>query len=84
MFIIEFIVNYWKKKYHTEPPRDLPNLETQPYPVYDYSQDEYENSEHVFMPVDSTGEVLACTKCGIVKKKDEIIPEKKSNNPFEI
>ena len=45
MFIIEFIVNYWKKKYHTETPRDLPNLETQPYPVYDYSVDEYENCE---------------------------------------
>ncbi len=84
MFIIEFIVNYWKKKYHTETPRDLPNLETQPYPVYDYSKDEYENCEHVFMPVDSTGEVLACTKCGFVKKKDEITPKKENNNPFEM
>ena len=25
--------------------------------------------EHNFMPVDSTGEVLACTKCGFVIKK---------------
>lgn len=27
--------------------------------------------KHNFMPVDSTGEVLACTKCGfVVKRKD--------------
>ncbi len=27
------------------------------------------NCEHNFMPVDSTGEVLACTKCGFVVKR---------------
>lgn len=28
--------------------------------------------QHNFMPVDSTGEVLACTKCGfVVKKRDK-------------
>lgn len=83
MYIIEFIVNYWKKKYHTEPPRKLPQLESQPYPVYDYSEDEYEKCEHIFMPVDSTGTVLACTKCGFVKKKDEI-KTSENNNPFEL
>ena len=31
--------------------------------------DEANNCEHNFMPVDSTGEVLACTKCGFVIKK---------------
>ena len=33
--------------------------------------DEALNCEHNFMPVDSTGLVLACTKCGfVVKKRD--------------
>lgn len=33
--------------------------------------DEALNCEHNFMPVDSTGNVLACTKCGFVVKKRE-------------
>ena len=28
-----------------------------------------ENCEHIFLPVDSTGETLACTKCGTLIKK---------------
>ena len=31
--------------------------------------DEAEFCEHSFMPVDSTGNVLACIKCGFVVKK---------------
>lgn len=31
-------------------------------------EDEYEACEHVFVPVDSTKKVLACMKCGIIKK----------------
>ena len=35
-------------------------------------QDEALTCEHNFMPVDSTGEVLACTKCGfVVKQRDK-------------
>ena len=34
-------------------------------------QDEALTCEHNFMPVDSTGKVLACTKCGFVVKKDK-------------
>ena len=30
--------------------------------------DEYQNCEHTFVPVDSTKKVLACIKCGLVKK----------------
>lgn len=75
MFIIEFIVNYWKKKYHTPPSQELPNLEAQLYPAVE----DYEKCEHVFMPIDSTGETLACTKCGLIKKRSEI----KKRNFFE-
>lgn len=28
-----------------------------------------EKCEHIFSPVDSTGETLACSKCGLVVKK---------------
>ncbi len=28
-----------------------------------------QNCEHIFLPVDSTGEILACTKCGQIIKK---------------
>ena len=31
--------------------------------------DEAINCEHNYMPIDSTGNVLACTKCGFVVKK---------------
>ena len=33
--------------------------------------DEALTCEHNFMPVDSTGLILACTKCGFVVKKKE-------------
>ena len=32
-------------------------------------EDEALNCKHNFMPTDSTGTVLACTKCGFVVKK---------------
>ncbi len=32
---------------------------------------EYENCEHIFMPVDSTGDILSCTKCGFLAKRSE-------------
>ena len=32
-------------------------------------EDESINCKHNFMPIDSTGKVLACTKCGFVIKK---------------
>ena len=39
-----------------------------------FAQDDMENledCEHVFLPVDSSGKILACSKCGLlVNKKD--------------
>lgn len=40
-----------------------------------FAQDDIENFEecdHVFLPVDSTGEILACSKCGLVVKREEL------------
>lgn len=31
-------------------------------------EDEYQKCEHIFLPVDSTKKVLACIKCGLIKK----------------
>ncbi len=40
-------------------------------PIYN-DIDEALNCEHNFMPIDSTGLTLACTKCGfVVEKKDK-------------
>lgn len=34
--------------------------------------DVYPNCEHTFVPVDSTKKVLACIKCGVIKKAKDI------------
>jgi len=33
---------------------------------------EYEACEHTFMPIDSTGETLSCTNCGLLVKRSEM------------
>lgn len=71
MYLLELIVKYFKKDRFTEvldeydentalnPLDEIPEIEND------------ENCEHIFMPIDSTGEVLACSKCGlVVNKKD--------------
>ena len=30
------------------------------------------NCEHIFLPIDSTGEILACSKCGDLKKRSDL------------
>lgn len=37
-----------------------------------YMSEKIDKCEHLFLPVDSSGEYLACTKCGKVIKKDEL------------
>ncbi len=39
----------------------------------------YEKCEHIFVPVDSTGDTLACSKCGLAVKKNKLL---KPNNFF--
>lgn len=62
MFIIEFIAKQFFKKKEA--------------PIYDPLQDaeieDYESCEHTFMPIDSTGETLSCTKCGMLAKSCEL------------
>lgn len=62
MYLFELITKYIQgKKYKRQSDFDP------------FAQDESEDDicEHIFLPVDSTGEILACSKCGLmVNKKD--------------
>lgn len=53
----------------------FPNKKYDNKRVFDpFAFDDSDNSgdcEHIFLPIDSTGEILACSKCGLlVNKKD--------------
>jgi len=62
MYLFELITKYIKgKKYKKESNYD-PFAEDIPE----------EECEHVFLPLDSTGEVLACSKCGLVVNKKDL------------
>lgn len=62
MYILEVFIKWLNKRQTKEIIPEKPSFE---------EIDEAMICEHNFMPVDSTGLVLACTKCGfIVKKKD--------------
>jgi len=41
-------------------------------PLDEQMPEDDEFCEHSFMPVDSTGETLACIKCGFIVKKENI------------
>ena len=63
MYFIELIVKKFLKK-----------EQTQDYnPLQENNEDSgYEKCEHIFMPLDSTGETLACTLCGLVVSKKSL------------
>ncbi len=64
MYILEIFVKWLNKRQTKEVTPQKPTYE---------EVDEALTCEHNFMPIDSTGLTLACTKCGFVVKK-------KSNN----
>lgn len=63
MYIFEVFIKWLNKRATKEIKPEKP----------DYNEvDEALSCEHNFMPIDSTGKVLACTKCGfVVKHKDK-------------
>lgn len=72
MYIIELFINWLNKNKRGQ--------SVNPDKIYqgntknlnsDNDTDDALNCEHNFMPVDSTGLILACTKCGFVVKKKE-------------
>ena len=62
MYIIELIGKIFTHK------KEKPSYD----PIADGGQEDYEGCEHVFMPVDSTGEILSCTNCGLLVKRCEL------------
>ncbi len=65
MYLIELIVRWInpKKKYERKESFD---------PFAEDNLEDLENCEHTFLPVDSTGETLACSKCGLLVSKEEM------------
>lgn len=62
MYFIELLVKKFKKK---------PEIE--PESVEEKEEITEETAcEHVFMPIDSTGEYLACRNCGLVINKKQM------------
>ncbi len=72
MYIIELFIKWLNKNKRgksTNPNNILKENYKEP-------EDEALSCEHKFMPVDSTGTVLACTKCGfVIKQRKQINKE---------
>lgn len=62
MYLIEVII----KKFFSKNNSDDYN----PIDIVDSTNTDY--CEHVFMPIDSTNEILSCAKCGVIVKKSEL------------
>ena len=62
MYFIELLVKKFQKKKNNEDTYNPLNEDTP----------QEENCEHVFMPIDSTGEVLSCRNCGLVVKREDL------------
>ena len=61
MYFIELLVKKFRKKTELQDSYD---------PMKEFEQEEGA-CEHIFMPIDSSGEILSCRNCGqIVHRKD--------------
>ncbi len=61
MYIIELLMKRFReRKKHKRVVK--PNMEDNSL--------SYEKCEHTFMPIDSTGKIFACSKCGEILKKN--------------
>lgn len=67
MYLFELITKYIMGKKYTSPEKFDPFAEE--------SSEDISECEHIFMPVDSTGETLACSKCGLVVNKKDLKDE---------
>lgn len=67
MYLFELITKYIKGKRYRK------SLDFDPF-AQDEENDEFnsENCEHVFLPIDSTEETLACSKCGLVVNRKDL------------
>lgn len=73
MYFIELLVKYFQKD-KVENLIDRFENEKSINPLnetFEDNSDESEFCEHIFMPIDSTGETFACSRCGLVINKSE-------------
>ncbi len=85
MFILEAVMKYLKKDRFNEVLDEHDRVQSENLLNYipleeDIETQEDLNCEHIFMPIDSTGEILACSKCGELIRKDKL----KKKNIFKI
>ncbi len=64
MYLIEFFVKLFKRK--KKPQKSSFD------PLMREELEESDYCEHIFLPVDSTGDILACSKCGLVVNKKDL------------
>lgn len=77
MYIFELLYKYLKEDKFNQILEEHDKSETEHLLDYipldtDIETQEDLNCEHIFMPIDSSGEILACSKCGEIKKKSEL------------
>ncbi len=66
MYIIEKIIRLYLKYKNKEKNIELPSME-------DRSElEDPVTCSHNFLPIDSTGQILACSKCGFVVRKSKL------------
>lgn len=70
MFIVEFLVKFFSNKKQTKVEPKMFDDEEEPL-------EDINTCSHIFLPIDSTKKVYACSKCGYVIKKEEY--DKKRN-----
>jgi len=64
MYIIEFLVKYFSDK-------KQPKVEQKMFDDEEEPLEDIDKCSHIFLPIDSTKKVYACSKCGYVIKKEE-------------
>lgn len=74
MYLIEKIVKLYLKHFKKE--KVLPNYSN----LENNELEDVITCKHNFMPIDSTGDILACSKCGYVVTKKRL---KKNHNFFK-
>ena len=71
MYIIEKLIKIYQKYINKERKINIPSMEDNP------ELEDVLTCEHNFMPIDSTGQILACSKCGYLVNKSRL--KKKQN-----
>lgn len=61
MYLLELVVKLFKKN-------EKQKSDFDPFVI----EENDVKCEHIFLPVDSSGEVLACSKCGLVVNKKDL------------